>query len=433
MPASSPVRCFASAAALALAIVAGRVRAKTTSTPLPDCRRPPKFPEFIQPSVPAVARPTSRRPSPAQERGWQFLQAGDLRNAEREFKAGADAWRRSSIRRETAPRLPRAGAQGARRRRCRISRGRWRPTAATCRRWSAAAWRFSRSTAKPTRCLRSSPRWPSIRRSSTSSAASKCCSSAASGRTWPPRVRRRATGKLDEAARAYASAIASSPDSAFLYRELAGRRAPAGQYGRRARRLPQGAGARPDRRRLDRAASATCSPRSGDLEGAEKAYTDALLARAERRGRREARRASARSSSWRVCRPSIARSTRRRRSRGAIWPRSSASGSRRSCRPRRRRDAVVITDARNHWAATWIMAVARAGDHRSVRQPHVPAATRSCAATDLALAMSRLLVAASRRRTRRRAELGIGAAAVLRSVARPPRLSRRRRWPSPPA
>ena len=43
----------------------------------------PKFPDFVRPSVP----PTFANSAAAagEERGWAFLQAGDLKNAEREF------------------------------------------------------------------------------------------------------------------------------------------------------------------------------------------------------------------------------------------------------------------------------------------------------------------------------------------------------------
>jgi hypothetical protein len=69
--------------ALALALVLGAC-AKTTTTPLPTVSTP-KFSEFVQPSIP---RSLANYPAAvtSQGRGWQFLQAGDLRNAEREFK-----------------------------------------------------------------------------------------------------------------------------------------------------------------------------------------------------------------------------------------------------------------------------------------------------------------------------------------------------------
>ena len=43
----------------------------------------PKFPQFISPDVPAELASTLSAWS--HDRGWRFLQAGDLRNAEQEF------------------------------------------------------------------------------------------------------------------------------------------------------------------------------------------------------------------------------------------------------------------------------------------------------------------------------------------------------------
>ena len=42
----------------------------------------PKFPEFVAPVVPPAANPAA---AVTEDRGWRFLQAGDLENAEREF------------------------------------------------------------------------------------------------------------------------------------------------------------------------------------------------------------------------------------------------------------------------------------------------------------------------------------------------------------
>ena len=63
-----------------------------------------------------------------------------------------------------------------------------------------------------------------------------------------------------------------------------------------------------------------------------------------------------------------------------IWRRSSAIRLAPLLQVDRRRDAALITDVRTHWAATWIMAVARAGGHGAVRQPRVSAANASCGA-----------------------------------------------------
>src|SRR5262245_44888739 len=83
MLARVPRRLFYRVSAVALAFAAVAC-ATTTMTPLP-APSAAKFPEFIQPPVP---RSLAVNPAAvtSHQRGWQFLQAGDLRNAEREFK-----------------------------------------------------------------------------------------------------------------------------------------------------------------------------------------------------------------------------------------------------------------------------------------------------------------------------------------------------------
>jgi len=71
---------------------------------------------------------------------------------------------------------------------------------------------------------------------------------------------------------------------------------------------------------------------------------------------------------------------------GALLPAASRSG-----------DAALITDVRNHWASTWILAVARAG----VMDPFANHAFQPRAVvrrTDLALAAGRLLLRVPRGR-----------------------------------
>src|SRR4029077_11899024 len=82
-------------------------------------------------------------------------------------------------------------------------------------------------------------------------------------------------GKLDDAVRAYANAIASSPESAFLYRELAGVEAKRGGT----------AAALADSRKALAIEPADVGSivqvgdllaAQGDLEGAERSYAEAL-------------------------------------------------------------------------------------------------------------------------------------------------------------
>jgi tetratricopeptide (TPR) repeat protein len=66
----------------AIAVLLPACAAKTAAPPAPGA---PRFPEFIAPAVPANLAP----PAIVQRHdiGWQFLQAGDLRGAERQFTA----------------------------------------------------------------------------------------------------------------------------------------------------------------------------------------------------------------------------------------------------------------------------------------------------------------------------------------------------------
>jgi hypothetical protein len=56
---------------------------KTIPPPVVVTSSPPKFPDFV---VPAVPESFTGSPSAASlARGWQLLQAGDLKSADREF------------------------------------------------------------------------------------------------------------------------------------------------------------------------------------------------------------------------------------------------------------------------------------------------------------------------------------------------------------
>ena len=62
--------------------------ARPKAIPLPIVTTP-RFPDFIQPRVPDDF--TGTAPAINASRGWTFLQAGDLKNAEHEFAAALTA------------------------------------------------------------------------------------------------------------------------------------------------------------------------------------------------------------------------------------------------------------------------------------------------------------------------------------------------------
>ncbi len=139
------------------------------AVPLPTVTTP-KFPEFIEPAIPAAVATSPM--AAAEARGWRFLQAGDLKTAERElsialkaspafFPAEAALGYVELARKDAKAALPHFDNALAARAGVRVRARRPRPGA----RW--------RSTASPTRSPRSRPRWRPTRRSTDVSGASK--------------------------------------------------------------------------------------------------------------------------------------------------------------------------------------------------------------------------------------------------------------------
>ena len=169
----------------------------------------------------------------------------------------------------------------------------------------------------------------------------------------------------------------------------------------------------------------------GDFEGAAKAYADALATRAGRRRRARGSRRCAPARRWRGCPRSIARSIGARRSRAAIWPRSSASGSRRcsrAARRARRRAHHRHPQRTGRRPGSW---PSRAPASWS-RSPTTRFQPRTVVRrVDLAQAVGAAAAAGRRiERRRQRAAVGVGAAEVHGSVATStsPIRRRRRRW-----
>lgn len=387
MPASGLRQLLRLGSALALAIVLGAC-AKTTSTPLPTVSAP-KFSEFLQPSI-----PRSLANSPAavtsQGRGWQFLQAGDLRNAEREFKvalilapefypAQTGLGYVELARKEPGDALPhfeRALAADGRDVSALVGGG---LAFLALNRETDALFAFESATAVDPSLVDIKRRVEVLRFRGL-------------GQDLAAARHAASEGKLDEAARAYASAIASSPDSPFLYRELA-------VVERRQGNM--------DAALSDFRKTLALDPTdvgsivgvgdlladSGDLEGAEKAYTDALLLELNETVDAKLDAVRARIELARLPAEYRAIDTAPQITRGDL---AALIGVRLAplVQASRRPEAVVVTDARNHWAATWIMAVVRAG----VIDPydnHTFQPNGIVRRTELALAMSRLLSRAS--------------------------------------
>ena len=166
-------------------------------------------------------------------------------------------------------------------------------------------------------------------------------------------------GRVDEAIEAYTTAIASSPESPFLYREIAVLERQKGNSEAALADFRKAVALDPaDAKSLAQIGEILES--RDDLEGADKAYSDALAldANADVEKRLDAvreRMALAKlPAEYRALdqAPQITRGDLAALI-GIRLPSLLQNG--------RRPDGVLITDVRTHWAAPWIMPVARAG------------------------------------------------------------------------
>jgi tetratricopeptide (TPR) repeat protein len=368
---------------LAVVVFLSACAPKTVAVPVVTA---PKFPDFIRPAVPPALAGSAADASAS--RGWAFLQTGDLRMAEREFAAAlkmqpafypaetslgyVELARKDA--RAALPHFDRALELNAMHDDVAAFLGRGQALLALNREGEALAAFESALAADPSQTeLARRVEVLKFRNVEQGLARAREASR---------------TGRFDEATQAYAAAIASSPDSAFLYRELAAVERQKGdadaalEHFRKAAVLDPG-----DARTL--AQIGEILEARGDFEGAAKSYTDAAAiepsADLERRleGVR-ARTALARlpaeyraiDEASQITRADLAALIGIRLA-GLV-----SSG--------RRADAALITDVRNNWAATWIMAVARAG----VMEPfanHAFQPRTIVRRTDLAQAVARLL------------------------------------------
>jgi tetratricopeptide (TPR) repeat protein len=166
------------------------------------------------------------------------------------------------------------------------------------------------------------------------------------------------SGKTDDATRAYQAAIASSPDSAFLYRELAAIERGAGNNDAALGHYRQANALEPDAASL--VAMAELLAGRDEYALALQAYDDALAIDADPKVEeaRNAIREKAEYAKLPAEFRAIEQATQINRADLAALIGQRLEPLLAVTRPR---DIGVITDIRGHWAERWILSVARAG------------------------------------------------------------------------
>ena len=324
------------------------------TVPLPTVSFP-RFPDFVAPIVPEAFAGTAAAQN--EVRGWTFLQAGDLKNAAREFAAAlrtTPAFYSAEIGLgyvELARRDPKAALAHFDRA---LERQAADPSALVGRgEANLALNREAEALAAFEAARAADPALTEIARRVDVLKFRVAEQRLADARTAS------AAGRLDDAIGAYTAAIASSPDSAFLYRELAGVERQRGDataalaHYRTALDLdPADAGSL--------TGIGDVLDARGDFDGAVQAYTSAVAI--EQSAALQAKLDAVRA------RAELARLPGQYReidaapqvTRGDL---AALIGVRLAAllQPDRRVDAEPITDVRGDWAASWILTVARAG------------------------------------------------------------------------
>jgi len=338
---------------LAGVLLSGLVIAACAPKAPPALVGAPKHPDFMFPAVPEGTLPAQ---SARLDRGWQYLQLGDLRNAEREFAAAlkqqagffpADAALAyvALARGDEADALAafdRALAAAAAYVPALVGRGQ---ALLEADRTGDALVSFEAALAADPSLADLKGRVDVLRFRATQDMLARA-KSAAEGRRW------------DEARAAYRQAIAASPDSPFLYRELASVEQKAGdsvaaleQY-RRAVDLDAN-----DARSW--AAIGALLEANDDMVGALSAYERARAVELGEVPDNVMARVRARVALMKLPAEYRAIPANTGVARGEI---AALIGIRlEALVARARTRQLIITDVRGHWAQQWITAVARAG------------------------------------------------------------------------
>jgi tetratricopeptide (TPR) repeat protein len=345
---------------------------------------PPRFPEFRAPVVPdwLAGGPAAAN----QARGWQLLQGGDFRGATREFEAAltvtpafypADAGlgyvelARQDLK-AALPHFDRALERAPRELSALLGRGQ---ALLGMNREAEALTTFEviltidpamEDIARRVEVLQFRGQQADLQRTRAAAQA----------------------GRFDEAVAGYGRAIAASPESAFLYRELAAVEEQTGATDKALEHLKRSADLEPGDAKVLTQIGDLLEARH-ELESAAKAYTEALRVEPNADVQAKLDRVAARLDFERLPEEYRAIPGSAQLTRGEL---AALIGVRLSSlvQQGRRRDTVLITDVRMHWAVTWILAVAQAGimDPQANRT-FVPRA--SVRRVDLAQVVSRLL------------------------------------------
>ncbi|MEW5983325.1 MAG: S-layer homology domain-containing protein [Acidobacteriota bacterium] len=344
------------------------------------------FPEFIFPVVPP--RVGDQNLAARHMRAWQMLQSGDARGAEREY---ATLLRRNPgfFPGETGFAYVRVAGQQYQDAIARFDRAlamapSYAPALAGRAEALLAAGQRDRALASFEAAYKADPSLADLSRRIDVLRFDRVRELVAAGR------RAADTGGYEEARRAYAEALAASPQSAFLYRDLGAVEVRLGAIAEGLAHLRQALDVDPSDAGAY-LALADALDRSGDPIGAvgayERAYeldpsdaTRAALARARARAE-----AAALPSEFGAI-PGAARITRGDLA-ALLGVRLQPFVAR-----LRARSGVVATDVRGHWAAAWIMSVTRAG-LMDVYPNHTFQPRAAIRRADLALAVSRILSA----------------------------------------
>ena len=350
-----------------------------------------------------------------QQRGWQFLQAGDLGEARRAFSAAlaessrfypadaglayasladhdyADADR--PVRPRAAPRRRlcaghgregrRPGGRGPDRRRHRACSPRSSPS---IRRWRDVRRRLDVLAFRAQQVVLKGARQAAD------------------------------AGRFDEAVAGYERAIAASPDSALLYRELAAVERKADRSDAALAHLKKAVVLDPSEARGFVQLGELLEER-GDFAGAVDAYVKAEAIEPGDEARSRVAAARSRADLARLPEEYRAIGGAAQVTRGDL---AALIGVRLGAllKAATRGEGAVVTDVRSHWASPWIMAVVRAG----VMEPypnHAFAPRGVVRRLDLAQAASRVLGLIAEREAGTGARVAGGAAADHRSAGRP--------------